>query len=254
MRGYVHSIESFGSVDGPGIRMVVFLQGCHMRCLYCHNPDTWQLHTGIKMSVDDILKQYESKIEFYRHGGITVTGGEPLLQLDFLIELFRECKNRMIHTCLDTSGMTFHKNQNYLVKLDQLLEVTDLIMLDIKHIDDKKHQKLTGFSNDKILAFARYIDNKGIPIWIRHVVIPSITFDEEDLYQLGKWLGNLKNLKALDVLPYHTMGIKKYEAMGLDYPLTGIKPLSKEEAKRAKKVILEGIEDTLLNKTREEER
>lgn len=245
MKGYIHSTESCGTVDGPGIRFVVFFQGCPMRCLYCHNPDTWQPHVGETMSVDEILKMFNSKKEFYKNGGITCTGGEPLMQIDFLIELFETCHDQGIHTCLDTSGITFNENPDYLKKMDRLLAVTDLVMLDIKHIDPVKHVKLTSQPNDMILKFAHYIDDKGIEIWIRHVVVPSITQNDKYLYQLGQFIATLKNLKALDVLPYHTMGKVKYDNLGYDYPLEDIEPLSKEDAIKARNVILKGMKDTL---------
>lgn len=248
MEGYVHSTESCGTVDGPGIRFVVFLQGCPMRCLYCHNPDTWEPNVGNKMSVEEILKEFSSKEEFYKKGGITCTGGEPLMQMDFVTELFTKCHERNIHTCLDTSGVTFHRSEEYLKKLDKLLAVTDLIMLDIKHIDPKEHIKLTSQPNDKILDFARYVDEKGIDIWIRHVVVPTITQNDTYLYRLGEFIATLKNLKALDVLPYHTMGVAKYEALKKEYPLKGIEPLTKEDAIKAKKVILQGMKDALNKK------
>lgn len=244
-KGYIHSTESCGTVDGPGIRFVVFFQGCPMRCLYCHNPDTWKPNVGEQMSVDDILKMYESKAEFYKHGGITCTGGEPLLQLDFLTELFEACHERGIHTCLDTSGITFNENPDYLKKLDRLLKVTNLIMLDIKHIDPQEHIKLTSHPNDMILKFAHYVDDFGVDIWIRHVVVPTITQNDKYLYQLGQFIGTLKHIKALDVLPYHTMGIPKYENLGMEYPLKGIKALDKEDAIAAREVVLKGMKDTL---------
>ena len=242
MIGYVHSIESFGTVDGPGIRFVVFLQGCPLRCAYCHNPDTWQPKINQQMTVDEILEKYQSKKSFYQNGGITVTGGEPLMQIDFVIELFSEAKKRNIHTCLDTSGITFRKDN--IEKFERLCEVTDLIMLDIKHIDDKEHRLLTQQSNVAILDFARYLSDKKVPVWIRHVVVPTITDNEEYLYQLGEFIGELKNVKALDVLPYHEMGKDKYEELGLNYPLKHISALSREKAIEAKKVIIKGIRDS----------
>lgn len=243
MKGYIHSTESFGTVDGPGIRFVVFFQGCPLRCLYCHNPDTWDIHRGHEMSVHELMEMYESNKEFYKNGGITCTGGEPLLQIDFLIELFSVCHYKGIHTCLDTSGATFHTNPDYLKKLDQLLSVTDLIMLDLKHIDPIEHQKLTSQLPDHIFQFARYIDEKNIHIWIRHVIIPQITYQEKYLYQLGQFIATLKNVKALDVLPYHTMGLSKYEELKMEYPLKDIPILNKEDALHAKDIILQGIKD-----------
>ncbi len=239
MQGYVHSIESFGTVDGPGIRMVVFLQGCPMRCLYCHNPDTWKTGTGTLMSVEDLLERYESKKSFYRNGGLTVTGGEPLLQIDFVTALFTEAKKRGIHTCLDTSGITFPTGRGADTgKFDALIRVTDLVMLDIKHIDDKAHIQLTSQSNLPVLSFARYLDDHGVSMWIRHVVVPGITDSPEALTRLGKYLATLHHIKVLDVLPYHTMGEVKYEALGLEYPLKGVSPLSKAEAIKAKQIII----------------
>lgn len=244
MTGHIHSIESFGTVDGPGVRMVVFLQGCPMRCQYCHNPDTWDMAGGTDMTVDEILQQYESSRHFYRGGGITATGGEPLMQLDFVTELFEAARKRDIHTCLDTSGITFGRNNpEYLKKMERLLESTSLVMLDIKHIDDAKHKSLTGHSNRNILDFARYLSEQNIPAWIRHVVVPQLTDQTSDLYRLGRFIGELKNVKALDVLPYHDMGKVKYESLGMDYPLKDVPPMSKEGAIAAKNIILNGIRD-----------
>lgn len=242
MEGYIHSIESFGTVDGPGIRYVVFFQGCPMRCLYCHNPDTWQPKIGQKKSVDEILKKYESYRPFLKKGGLTATGGEPMLQLDFLIALFTEAKKRKIHTCLDTSGVLFSKeNKQYLKKVDELLAVTDLIMLDIKHMDEEEHKKLTGHSNKNILEFARYLDEKQIPMWIRHVIVPGITFQKGPLKQLSDFLAELHNIKALDVLPYHDLGKEKYKKLSMEYPLEDTEPLRKEDAVMARNFILNRI-------------
>lgn len=242
MTGYIHSTESFGTVDGPGIRFVVFMQGCPLRCLYCHNPDTWNLNSGKEVSADEIIGEYLKNLPFYKNGGITVTGGEPLLQIDFITELFVKAKKHNIHTCIDTSGITFSKeNQDYLKKLDFLLGYTDLVMLDIKHIDPTIHQKLTGADNKNILAFAKYLEEKAIPIWVRHIVIEGYTDNSKFLFSLGQFIGKLKNLKALDVLPYHTLGVHKYKELGIPYPLDGIPPLTIEKAKEAKKFILDGI-------------
>ncbi|WP_124068163.1 pyruvate formate-lyase-activating protein [Clostridium sp. E02] len=244
MTGRIHSIESFGTVDGPGVRMVVFFQGCPMRCQYCHNPDTWETAGGMEMTVDEILNKYESSRNFYRGGGITATGGEPLLQLSFLTELFEAARKKGIHTCLDTSGVTFRRNNpEYRKQIDRLLVSTSLVMLDIKQIDALKHKPLTGHTNTDILDFAKYLSEQEIPVWIRHVVVPHITDDEKDLYRLGRFIGSLSNVKALDVLPYHDMGTVKYESLGLDYPLKGVPPMSKEDAIAAKKIILRGILD-----------
>lgn len=242
MSGRIHSLESFGTVDGPGVRFVVFVQGCPMRCAYCHNPDTWDMHAGTLMEADEIIEQYERNVSFYKGGGITVTGGEPLMQVDFLTELFTLAKAKNIHTCIDSSGIAFQPdNAVWMKKLDDLLALTDLVMLDIKHIDPEKHRELTAQPNDKILAFAEYLSEKGIAIWIRHVVVPGITDDDQYLYKLGHFIGGLKTLKALDVLPYHTMGKVKYEKLGIPYKLEGVEAMDKDKVIEKKQVILDGI-------------
>ena len=240
MNGYIHSIESFGTVDGPGIRFVVFLQGCPMRCLYCHNPDTWDMQNGKQVSVDEIISEFE-KCRNFTKGGITVTGGEPLLQIDFVTELFKKFKTMGVHTCIDTSGIVFNRDTK---KFDTLMEYTDLVMLDIKHIDNEKHKALTGQANDRILDFARFLDEKSVPVWIRHVIVPNITDDEKYLFKLGEFIGTLNNVKALDVLPYHTMGKIKYEKLNIPYPLEGVEPMDKQGAIKARKIILDGIRST----------
>ncbi len=242
MKGLVHSIESFGTVDGPGVRLVVFLQGCPMRCRYCHNPDTWDTDMGLEMTVQEILSQYEKNKAFYSRGGITVTGGEPLVQMEFVTELFTDAARQGIHTCLDTSGILFRPEQpGVLDRYDRLMAVTDLVLLDIKHMDPKGHLMLTGHPLEPVLAFARYLDSKAVPVWIRHVAVPGITDDRELLYRLGHFLGTLHNIRALDVLPYHTMGLPKYEKLGIQYPLKDVPPMEKEAAADAQEVILEGM-------------
>lgn len=245
MYGNIHSIETFGTVDGPGVRLVVFFQGCPMRCLYCHNPDSWKIKGGTKMTSDEILEEYEKNRVFYKTGGITLTGGEPLLQLEFATELVRKSHERGIHTCIDTSGITFSNEKKS--EFDELMKYTDLIMLDIKHIDPSEHIKLTGQKQDNIIKFAQYIDKKGISMWIRHVVVPNITDNEDYLYKLGRFIGTLKNIKALDVLPYHNMGVSKYEKLGLEYPLKDTEPMDKQKALECKKIILNGIRDERNN-------
>ena len=239
MNGFVHSTESFGTVDGPGVRFVVFLQGCPMRCQYCHNPDTWKMNTGSVRSAQSLIQEYERNKAFYSKGGITVTGGEALMQIDFLLELFTLARQKKIHTCLDTSGVTYRPGQSsYNEKLDALMEVTDLVMLDIKHIDPEGHKVLTGHDNGNILAFAKYLEEKQIPVWIRHVLVPGITDDAALLTRLGTFLGTLSNVKALDVLPYHILGVTKYDQLGMAYPLKDVPPATKEQAANAKKIIL----------------
>lgn len=242
MKGRIHSLETCGTVDGPGLRFVIFMQGCPMRCLYCHNPDTWEVTGGREITVEEILNEFNQKRSFYKNGGITVTGGEPLLQIDFLIELFTEAKKFDIHTCIDSSGITFNRdNLVFLSKFDRLLEFTDLVLLDIKHIDEEEHKKLTSRSNRNILAFAKYLEQKEIPVWIRHVVVPTITFQEHFLRELGRFIGSLDNVHTVEVLPYHTMGVSKYKQLGKDYPLKGIGPLSNEDLDKARKWVTQGI-------------
>ncbi len=239
MNGFIHSTESFGTVDGPGVRFVVFLQGCPMRCQYCHNPDTWQMNAGSVRSAQSLLQEYQRNAAFYSKGGITVTGGEALMQIDFVLELFQLAKKQNIHTCLDTSGVTYHPGaSSYNEKLDKLMAVTDLVLLDLKHMDPQGHKALTGHDNAGILAFARYLEEKQIPVWIRHVLVPGITDDEQLLTRLGTFLGSLSNIKALDVLPYHIMGVTKYQELGIAYPLEGVEPATKKQAMEAKKTIL----------------
>ena len=239
MQGRIHSLESFGTVDGPGTRFVVFVQGCPMRCAYCHNPDTWDMNGGTLMEPEYILEQYKRDGAFYHGGGITVTGGEPLMQVDFLIDLFTLAKKNNVHTCIDSSGIAYKKNANteWLAKLDKLMTLTDLVMLDIKHIDPEKHKELTSQPNEGILAFAEYLDEKHVDVWIRHVIVPGITDDDNYLYQLGYFIGSLSNLKALDALPYHTMGVDKYEKLGIPYPLAGVQAPSRERAENARRIL-----------------
>ena len=244
VKGYIHSKESFGTVDGPGVRYVLFLQGCPMRCLYCHNPDTWEIGGGSEVTVEEILDDFKRNQAFYAKGGITVTGGEPLLQVDFLISLFTAFKAQGVHTCIDTSGVTFNPNNgDYVKKLDTLMSLTDLVMLDIKHIDSNKHKALTGFYNDNILAFAKYLEGKNVPLWVRHIVVEGYTDGVADLTKLGEFLATLKNLKALDVLPYHTMGVNKYKELNISYPLEGVPALPLEKAQEAKQHILNGYKN-----------
>ena len=239
MIGHIHSIETCGTVDGPGMRFVVFFKGCPMRCKYCHNPDTWDPRGGEEHTVEDLLEQYDSMKSFYANGGLTATGGEPLMQIDFLIELFEACKKKDIHTCLDTSGVIFHRdNANLMEKFDRLMKVTDLVMLDIKHIDPVEHQELCKQPNDNILDFLKYLDEKNVTTWIRHVIVEGITLNDKYLDQLGYFIGQFHNIKALDCLPYHNMGEVKYEKLGIEYPLKGMEGLSKEKAIHARETIL----------------
>ena len=241
MTGKIHSIESFGTVDGPGVRFVVFFEGCPMRCLYCHNPDTWAASAGESYTAEQLLARLQRNRSFYATGGITATGGEPLMQLDFLTELFALAKKNGIHTCLDTSGVTFHDAPAYLAKIDKLLAVTDLVMLDIKHMDDAVHRKLTGHGNANILAFAKYLDTKRVKTRIRHVIVPGFTDGREELLALGRFLKGLSCVESVEALPYHTLGKAKYENLGIPYPLGDTPQLTDRDAKAALAVIKEGM-------------
>ena len=238
MIGHIHSIETCGTVDGPGMRYVVFFKGCPMRCAYCHNPDTWDPTGGEDHTADDLLAQFDSMKEFYKNGGITATGGEPLMQIDFLTELFEKAKAKGIHTCLDTSGVTFHRdNPALLAKFDRLMKVTDLIMLDIKHINPEEHMKLCKQPNDNILDFAKSIDEKGVDIWIRHVIVKDITLIDHYLDELGYFIGGLKHLKALDVLPYHNMAIEKYKKLKIKNKLKDVEQMDIEKCKKLEEIL-----------------
>ena len=230
----IHSIESFGTVDGPGIRFVIFMQGCFLKCKYCHNRDTWDINGGNLTSVDDLL----DKIERYKSyilpsgGGVTVTGGEPLLQPKFLINLFKELKKRNIPTAIDTSGMVDITDD-----IKELLKFTDLVLLDIKHINDDKCKELVGFSNKKELNFARYLSDNNIPVWIRQVIVPGITDEEEDLTELKEFIRTLNNVKKIELMAYHELGKFKWENLGIKYDLEGIRPANSEDIARAKKIL-----------------
>ncbi|WP_167959153.1 pyruvate formate-lyase-activating protein [Anaerosporobacter faecicola] len=238
VKGYIHSIESFGSVDGPGVRYIFFLKGCHMRCRYCHNPDTWDMNGGECMTAEEAFqKAYRYRTYWKDKGGITVSGGEALLQIDFVIELFKIAKSKGVNTVLDTSGNPFKKDPEYLKKFDELLSYTDLILLDIKHIDEQKHKDLTGWSNKNILELAQYLSEKEKDMWIRHVLVPGITDDEEDLRKLGAFVKTLSHVKRFEVLPYHTLGLFKWEQLGIDYSLSEVRPPSKEEFDKANQIL-----------------
>lgn len=243
MTGRIHSTDSFGTVDGPGVRFVVFFQGCPLRCQYCHNPDTWDFDGGREVTAEELMREYDSYKEFLTSGGITATGGEPLAQPEFLAELFRLAKSKGVHTCLDTSAGVWSLENS--AKIDEVLRFTDLVMLDIKHIDNEQHKALTGIGNTNILRFAEHLRDLDIPVWIRHVVVPGITDSHDELFRLGEFLSTLKNLKALDVLPYHDMAKPKYERLGIAYPLPDTPPLSKDGAIAAREVIISGIKSGL---------
>ncbi len=238
MEGKIHSIESFGSVDGPGIRFLIFLKGCNMRCRYCHNVDTWNPESTDLRTADQLLDQAERYRSYWRNtGGITVSGGEALLQMDFLLELFTKAKERGINTCLDTSAQPFTREQPWFGKFEELMKVTDLVLLDIKHIDDEEHQKLTGHTNVNILDCARYLSDIHKPVWIRHVLVPGITAVDEYLKRTREFIDTLTNVERIDVLPYHTLGKFKWDELGIPYTLEGVDPPTDEEVARAKEIL-----------------
>ena len=237
-KGRIHSIESFGSVDGPGIRFVIFMQGCHMRCQFCHNPDTWEMEAGEEKTADELLAQaLRYKTYWGASGGITVSGGEPLLQIDFLIELFTKAKAKGVHLTIDTSGHPFTREEPFFSKFNELMKVTDLVMLDIKQIDDAAHKTLTGWTNANILDMARYLSDMGKPIWIRHVLVPGGSDQDEFLKQLDTFIKTLKTVEKIEVLPYHTLGEYKWQELGMEYPLKGVEPPEKERIENAKKLL-----------------
>lgn len=240
--GRVHSVESFGSADGPGVRYIVFLKGCNMRCKYCHNPDTWAKcgeNDGAKlMTPQEVLKTaMRYKAYWKQTGGITVSGGEALLQIDFVTELFKLAKEKGVNTCLDTSGNPFTVEEPFFGKFNELMKYTDLFMLDIKHIDDEEHKKLTGQTNKNILDMAQYLSKNGKKMWIRHVLVPEITTDEKYLKQLREFIDTLKTVDRVEVLPYHTLGVFKWKELGIPYQLEGVEPPTKEQIECAKRIL-----------------
>lgn len=241
-KGFVHSVESFGSVDGPGIRFLIFLQGCPMRCQFCHNPDSWKTGIGEERTADELLDQAERFRAYWGdNGGITVSGGEALLQIDFLLELFEKAKQRGIGTCLDTSAQLFTRKSPFFEKFERLMELTDTVLLDIKHIDDEEHRKLTRHSNANILDCARYMSEIDKPVWIRHVLIPGITDKDEYLVRLRDFLSTLHNIERIEVLPYHTLGVYKYEKLGIDYPLKDVQPPAAERVANANDILQQAL-------------
>lgn len=238
INGRIHSVESFGSADGPGVRYIVFLKGCNMRCQYCHNPDTWAKDGGELMTPEEVLKKaLRYKTYWKEKGGITVSGGEALLQIDFVTELFRLAKEKGVNTCLDTSGNPFSLEEPFKSKFDELMKYTDLFMLDIKHMDDAAHRKLTGQTNQNILEMAAYLSDHGKAMWIRHVLVPGITTEEDELHRLRSFLDTLKTVERVEVLPYHTLGVFKWKELGIPYQLEGVDPPTKEQIDRAKEIL-----------------
>lgn len=228
MKGNIHSIETFGTVDGPGIRFVVFMQGCPLRCAYCHNPDTWEIGKGKSWETDELMREI---IKYKRYiKGVTVSGGEPLLQIEFVKELFEKVKSEGLDTCIDTSGVVFDKNNPEIIeKINSLLDVTDLVMLDIKHIDSAKHKLLTGKGNENVLDFARHLSDSGKDMWLRYVLVPSINDAESTILEWRDFASSLNTVKKIEVLPYHRLAVSKYKALGIPYRLENIPEPTREQ-------------------------
>ncbi len=236
--GYVHSTESFGSVDGPGIRFIAFMQGCRMRCQFCHNPDTWNMGGGTPYTADELLDEALSYREYWgERGGITISGGEPLLHIDFLIELVKKAKSQGVHTTLDTCGQPFTYDQPFFDRFQELMEYTDLLLFDIKHIDDEKHKELTMMSNKNILNMAQYLSEIEKPVWIRHVLVPEKSDFDEYLIRLDTFIQSLKNVVKVEILPYHKLGVYKYAALNIPYKLKDIEPPTTERIENAKRLL-----------------
>lgn len=228
--GKVHSIETFGTVDGPGIRYVVFTQGCNLKCKFCHNRDTWEMNYGKLMSSDEIIEDVLRYKSFYKNGGITLSGGEATLQIDFAKDIFKQAKENGIHTCLDTNGYVD------IDKIKPLLEFTDLVLLDLKHMVPENSIWLTGAPSEKAQLLARYLDKKNIPVYIRHVLIPGITDSEENLTRMVNFVKTLNNVVRFEFLPYHIMGVSKWEEMNKEYELKDIRPADEKDVERAKEL------------------
>lgn len=235
LKGNIHHIETLGTFDGPGVRYILFLQGCPFKCQFCHNRDSWSTATNKLMTTDDVINDFNKYSSFYDGGGITVSGGEPLMQLPFLIELFKKFKKMGVHTCIDTSAACYNARQSEDFK--ELMKYTDLVLLDIKQINDEKHKTLVGSSNKRVLEFAMLLDELKVPVYTRHVLIPGINNDTEDLKALREFLNTLSNIVDINVLPYHTSGKNKWEEMGLTYPLEGVLEPTKEEVRIAEEIL-----------------
>ncbi|MBJ9990954.1 pyruvate formate-lyase-activating protein [Paenibacillus sp. S28] len=234
MKGRIHSMDTFGTVDGPGIRFVLFMQGCALQCQFCHNPDTWDTKGGRQVTVEEILREIEPYVPYYKSsgGGITVTGGEPTLQAPFVAQLFKACKERFgLHTALDSSGFCEPSHAG------ELMKYTDLVLLDLKQLNNEKHERLTSQPNDRILKFAAWLSAIGKPVWIRHVLIPGITDQAGDLTLLGEFIGHLRNVEKVELLPYHRMGVYKWQQLGRTYALEEVPTPNDREVERARELI-----------------
>ena len=233
MQGYIHSIETMGLVDGPGIRVVVFLQGCPLRCLFCHNPDTWEKGKNFLTTSDDVVntvRKYRSYIE--DNGGITLSGGEPLFQSEFTLDILKKCKKAGIHTALDTSGTGYNRDL-----LEEVLKYTDLVILDIKAITKTNYKKITGYDIDDFNYFVGILNKLNKKVWLRQVIIPTVNDTEKYIKDLKKYIEKIKNVEKIDLLPYHTMGVSKYEKLNIKYRLDGIKEMDKNRIEELKKLL-----------------
>lgn len=236
--GFVHSTESFGTVDGPGIRFVIFMQGCRMRCEFCHNPDTWNMGGGTPYSAQELFdKAIDYKEYWGENGGITVSGGEPLIHIDFLIDFFKLCKEHGIHTAVDTCGQPFTYDEPWYSRFDELMQYTDMVLMDIKHIDSDFHKKYTGHPNESILAMANNLSERGIPMWIRHVLVPGRSDFDEDLKKLSAFISDLDSVDKVEVLPYHKLGVYKYEELGIPYKLMDTESPTQERINNANRIL-----------------
>ncbi|MDO5397938.1 MAG: pyruvate formate-lyase-activating protein [bacterium] len=241
MYGYVHSTESFGSVDGPGVRFIIFVSGCPMRCMFCHNPDTWNMKDGEKTEVETLVKKALRCRTYWKNGGgVTVSGGEPLMQIDFVTELFRQLKREGVHTVIDTSGAPFTREEPFFSKFEELIKLTDLLLVDIKHIDAEKHEELTGRPNGNILDMLRYLSDINKPVWIRHVLVPGVSDNDEYLMKTREFIDTLTNVEKVEVLPYHTLGVPKWEKLGYEYKLGDTKPPSEDRIINANRILKTG--------------
>lgn len=238
MQGYIHQLESFGCADGPGSRFIIFFSGCPLRCKYCHNPDTWKMTDGKLYTSDELVKEAMSCKEYWgKKGGITVSGGEPLFQIDFLIELLTKFKALGVNTCIDTAGAPFVKEGEWFEKFKKLMEVTDLLLMDIKHINEEDHVKLTGKTGKNIREMFYYLDEIKKPIWIRHVLVPGITDKEEYLIQTRDFIRTLHNVERVEILPYHGLGAIKYKDLGIEYALKDLESPTVESVKKAREIL-----------------
>ena len=238
MKGYIHQLESFGSVDGPGVRFIIFFAGCPLRCKYCHNPDTWDMMKGKQYTADELLDEAITCREYWgTKGGITVSGGEPLAQIDFLLELFTKAKERGINTCIDTAGGPFTREGEWFEKFKRLMNVTDVLLMDIKHINEEEHIKLTGHTGKNIIEMFRYLDEINKPVWIRHVLVPGITDNDEYLIQTRDFIRTLGNVQRVEVLPYHGLGAMKYKDLGIDYVLKDTNSPTAERVQNAREIL-----------------